>query len=287
MIEPLVYLNGSYLPRSRATLDIEDRGSLFADGVYEVVLYHHGRPFAMTAHVDRLRRSLREIDLPPLDQHPLLRDIPAVSDELARRNRLPDAKLYWHVSRGAAPRDHRFPPESVPPTVLLIAYPHQPTDPAAPLPVCRTILHDDLRWGRCDIKSLMLLPNVLARNAANARGASEAILRRGDTVTEGTSTSLFIVSRGGLRTHPADHHILPGVTRAVVIDLARDHGIPIREEPFNTADLLAADEAFLTGTTTLISRVTHVDDRPIGPGPSPITQSLHRLLMQRLTRDCG
>ncbi|MBI1337494.1 MAG: D-amino acid aminotransferase [Phycisphaera sp.] len=273
MPSPVIYLNGQFVPRVEAALSIEDRGGLFADGVYEVVRYYHGKPLAMQMHHERLANSMRAIELPAT---PRAHDLPGVSDELVKANNLLDAKVYWHVTRGAAPRDHAFPVDVLP-TVMAIAYPDKPLDPSATPRQVRTILHPDERWAHCWIKSLMLLPNVLARNRALRAGASEAILHRANRVTEGTSTSVMVVRNGKLWTPPTDGAILPGVTRAIVIDLAGSQGITVREEPFDTEALLSADEVMLVGTTTHVAAVTHVGQAQIADGQTgPTTSKLHR-----------
>ncbi len=282
--EAQVYLNGRFVPRSQATLDIEDRGALFADGVYEVVRYYAGRPLAVREHIDRLRGSLDAIQLPP---PPQVDRLDAISDELLSRNGLTDAKLYWQVTRGSAPRDHAYPDRPTP-TLLAIAYPQPPLDPSAQPPAVRAILTEDLRWHLCSIKSLMLLPNVLAKNAALQAGAYEAILHRGGRVTEATATSVFVVREDQLWTHPADQWILDGITRRMLLDQARQAGMTALEQPFTTTQLLEADEVILCGTTNPVAGVVGVDDRMIGGGGvGPVTKRLHALLMRGIQDACG
>jgi D-alanine transaminase len=282
-VDRVVYLNGSIVPRSAATLDIEDRAALFADGVYEVIRYYQGKPFALDLHVNRLAHSLAAIDIPAGD---IPQQLARASAQLIALNQTPDAKLYWQVSRGVAPRDHAFDP-NLKPTVLAIAYPLSLLNPSSPPALVRTILHPDQRWSECWIKSLMLLPNTLARQRARAAGASEAIFHRDNTITEGAATNVFVVRKGEVWTHPADHWVLPGVTRAVVIELANELGLTVHPWPVNTEQLLAADEVFLTGTTTHISAVTHIDSAAIaGGGVGPVTMQLHEALMARVKREC-
>jgi D-alanine transaminase len=279
--QPTVYLNGQFLPRSEAKLDIEDRGSLFADGVYEVVHFYGGAAFAMEAHADRMKRSLTAIGI-DCDA-----DFAAISNELIKRNNKPDASVYWHVSRGPAPRDHII-PSRVTPTVLLIAYPTKPLDSHSKVSEVAAALHEDVRWSQCWIKSLMLLPNVLAKSKARASGAYEAILHRDGFVTEGCSTNVFIVRDGELWTHPANQYILGGITRDTVLRLADALGIPCRQERLTVDAALAADEVMLTGTSTHVAAVTRIDDRPIGDGKAgPMTRQLHDALMRRIAQVCG
>ncbi len=273
--ERFVYLNGEILPRSQAKLDLEDRGAVFADGVYEVTRYYDGKPFAMNQHIARLKRSLAQIHIQePADVNRLDR----ISDELLRLNNLRDAIVYWQITRGAAPRKHQY-PQGVKPTMFVITYSALPFDPTA-LPQNKTaILHEDLRWHQCSIKSLMLLPNVMAKQKAEESGAYEAILHRGDIITEGTATSVMIVRHGELWTHPANALILGSITRAIVLELARKIGLPVREETYTVADLLAADEAIICGTMSHVTPIVSVDGKPIGNGEmGPVTRRLHDAL---------
>lgn len=279
----VVYLNGAYVPRGEAKLDIEDRGAMFADGVYEVVHYFGGRAFAMDQHVQRLQRSMAAIELaaPPADQ------FAAISNELVRRNNLDDATVYWQVTRGSAKRNHAIPADATP-TVLAIAYANGPFDfDAGPAGVTATLVAD-LRWHRCAIKSLMLLANVLAKSQAQRAGAYEAILHRGDLITEGSSTNVLVVLDGQVHTHPANDMILGGITRDIVLHLARDNGLVCSEKAATVAQLMAAEEIMLTGTTTLVAAVTHVDQTPIAGGNvGPVTSKLHGLLVDHIAAACG
>lgn len=275
-----VYLNGQYLPKREAALSVEDRGTLFGDGVYEVTRYYGGRPLAMAAHLARLRRSMEAIEIDEPDDVPAL---PEISDALVQRNDLEDAKVYWQVTRGpASPRNHAI-PERANPSVLVMTYPAPAVDPHAACPAWTAILAEDRRWGDCWIKSTMLLPNTLARSAANRAGCDEAILQCDGRVTEGTSTNVLVVKDGVIRTHPANRRILGGITRAIVLELARGQGRTVREEAVTVEELIGADEVMLTGTTTHIAAVTHVDARAIGDGrPGPVTEALHHALMQHV-----
>ncbi len=284
MADPYVYLNGQYLPKGQAALSVEDRGTLFADGVYEVVRYCSGRPLAMAAHLNRLHRSLAGIELPA---PPEIDQLPTISDELVQRNGMPDAKVYWQITRGPAARQHVF-PASPQPTVLAMSYAIPAIDPHAACAAWRAILTEDRRWRDCWIKSLMLLPNVLARNKAAAVGCHEAIMHRNGIVTEASSANVFLVKDGELRTHPANCQILAGVTRQILIDLARELDYAVREEPFPTEQLLHADEVLLTGTTTDVAAIVEVDGQVIGDGKAgEVTQQLHRALLQHTLSACA
>lgn len=279
-----VYLNGRFLPRSEASLDIEDRGAMFADGVYEVISYHNGKAFALDAHAQRLRRSL---DALAIAHPPDLDRFNELSDELVRRTGLLDADVYWQVTRGQARRSHAFPAETSP-TRLAIVYPSKPLTTGGPVPVVRALLVEDQRWARCDIKSLMLLPNVLAKQQAIEAGAGEAIMHRDGRVTEGTSTSVFIVRDGALWTHPPDHHILGGITRSTLLTLAAGASMPAVEKHYTVQEMLAAEEVFLCGTTTMVAAVTEVSGTTISDGrPGPITTQLHGMLVKHIARCSG
>lgn len=284
MHDRFVYLNGQIIPKSAATLDIEDRGAMFADGVYEVTRYYDGKPFAMAEHIQRLKNSLAMIRIPePAD----VSRLGEISDELMRRNHMSDAIVYWQVTRGPAPRRHPFPTETKP-TMFVIAYSATKFDPAAPPPAGKTaIMQEDIRWSLCCVKSLMLLPNVLARQAAEEQGAYEAILHRGDIVTEGAATSVGIVRDGQLWTHPANQWILPSITRAVVLDLARDAGVPVIERAYTVEELLSADELFIMGTTSHVTPIVSVDGKPVGRGVWPVATKLHEALANHIRKACG
>ena len=279
------YLDGRYLPRAEARISVEDRGFLFGDGVYEVVRYYRGRPFSMQAHVERMKKSLAAVRI-ELDwkQHDLAR----VSDELLQRNGLADAQVYWQVTRGVAPRKHLFPDPPVPPTVLAMAYPEPPLDIAGRVRSMRAVTRPDIRWKRCSIKSINLLPNLLDSQAAHEAGADAAILLRNGVVTECPSRSLFLVERGALVTHPLDGSILDSITRKVVIEIAQADRIAVREERAATKRLFAAQEVLVVGTTTEIAAVTEVDGKRIGLGqPGEIARKLQRGLVARIWRECG
>jgi D-alanine transaminase len=281
---PIAYHQGSFVEASSAGLSLQDRGVLFADGVYEVVRYDHGRPFAMQPHVDRLKRSLVGIGIEGVDADALA----PLSDELIRRNGYTDAKVYWQVTRGdAGPRDFVTPAQPNP-TVTLLAYPTAPVNRGAAVRAGKAITVDDCRWTKCWIKSLMLLPASLAKSEAARRGALEAIFIRNKPgsgavhVTEGGSTNLFIVRDGELHTHPNDGWVLPGVTRDVLIDAAAQLGRTVRELCFSPEEMFAADEVFVCSTTQL-NPLTQIDDKPIADGrPGAVTTDLHHAYLERI-----
>jgi len=283
----IVSLNGEYLDRTRATVSVSDRGFLFGDGVYEVTRARDGRLFEAARHLRRLARGLEALDiaLPPgLDSATLLE----ISERLLHENGLEqgDATVYLQITRGAAePRTHHFPPAGTPPTVFLSANRLIVPDDLHARGVT-AITTPDLRWERCDLKTVQLLANVLAKQQAVAAGAFEAILVRDGIATEGASTNLLAVIDGAIRTHPADHRILPGVTREVVLELATELGVSASEAPLSVRELFGASELFLTGTTVDVMPVVQVDGRAIGGHrPGPVARELHAALRARLVRD--
>ncbi|NJL32038.1 MAG: D-amino acid aminotransferase [Phycisphaerales bacterium] len=284
MSETWVYLNGQFLPRSQAVMDIEDRAAMFADGVYEVTHYYRGKAFAMQAHLDRLHHSLQgiEIAIPPM-----VDDLPGVSDELVHRNGHADGSVYWQVSRGPAVRKHVY-PAGMKPTVLAISYPGKAWNSQAPIPTARVVLCPDVRWDFCCYKTLMLLPNAMAKNKAVQAGADEAVFYRGDVITEGSSTNVFAVMDGKLFTHPANQNILNGISRQIVIELATQLDIPVVQQAVSVNQLKSADEIIITGTTTQVTAITHIDGQPVrAKVPGPVTQRLHQAFVERICHECG
>lgn len=270
----VAYVNGRFMDLADATVPVEDRGLQFGDGVYEVIRTYRGRPFQVEAHLARLAQSAAAIGLALPEA---ARQFPALIDEGIRRAAYPDCKVYLQITRGVAPRDHAF-PGRVAPTVIMTFRLMRPLDPALAANGVAVVMADDIRWGRCDIKSVNLLANVLARQRALEAGAFEALLVRGGRITEGAVSNVMVVRQGGLRTAPVGPEILAGVTRHLVLELARKEGLPIKEEAVTRDELRLADEVFLTGTTVEVLPVVTVDAMVIGSGcPGPIS----RLLQQR------
>lgn len=268
----LVYLNGSYLPREEATISVEDRGFLFADGVYEVVRIVQGRPHLLQEHLDRMAAGLEALRIEFDD----IQGLTEVTRRLVEENQLyDDATLYLQVTRGSAPRKHAFPAPGTPPTVFAMARPYTPHPESHYDDGVPVITTPDIRWTRCDIKSIALLANVLANQKAKESGAHEAILVRDGVMLEGSQSNLFAVKDGTLITYPACNYILAGITRALVLELAHQLEIPTREAPIYLEQLDSVDELFLTGTTTEVMPITSVDGRPVAGGkPGPITRRL-------------
>lgn len=270
---PICYLNGVYLPLREARISPLDRGFLFADGVYEVLPAFAGRMFRFQEHFDRLARSLNAIKLASPHAHD---EWQVILEELIRRNASVDMYLYVQVTRGMEyGRNHAFPSQTTP-TVFAMA---------SPLPVLQTELRatglsaitvEDIRWSRCDIKSIALLANVLMKQQAAEAGVQEAVIVRDGEVLEGSSTSILIVKNGVLITPPNSHRILPGTTRDAALELARG-SMPIEIRSVSLDELRAADEVWLAAATRDVLPVTRIDGAPIGDGaPGP-----HWLRMER------
>ncbi len=276
----IVYFNGEFMPKDSVCISPDDRGFLFGDGVYEVLRAHRGRLFAAEAHFARLRHSLRELEI----TQPDIAQIQGALHTLIQRNDLEAMEVifYIQITRGSAPRRHAFPQNDVPPTVYITARAFQPRDTLLKHGI-KIILVPDTRWTRCDIKSVNLLPNVLANQQAREAGAYDAVFVREGVLLEGAHTSFCAVFDGGLVTHPLSPHILPGVTRDIVLKLCQALDIPFREVPIALMSLPEAGEVMLLGTTTEVMPVTHVDDWQVGDGfPGPITQTLQEKLHQMI-----
>lgn len=275
----IVYLNGAYLPKEEARLSPDDRGFLFADGIYEVVRSYGGRFFALDAHLARMTRGLKAIRIQGVEAS----TVATICREIVERNDLrgKDVTVYLQVTRGVAPRTHWFPDPGVPPTVYASATAFAPkADPTVGVSV---ITQPDQRWARCDIKTVALLPNCLAVQAARESGAQEALLVRDGVVLEGTHSSFFGVVDGEVRTAPANNYILPSITRHTALDLCAEHGIPVRPEPVLLEELPRASELFLAGTTMEIMPITRVDGERVGVGtPGPVAQRLLELFHRRV-----
>jgi D-alanine transaminase len=273
----IAYVNGRYLPGAQACVSVEDRGYQFADGVYEVCEVRGGRLIDERRHMARLARSLNELRIArPMSEAALS----VVMHETVRRNRVQDGTVYVQVTRGVARRDFPFPSETTKPSVVVLA---RGNDLARLEQVASegvaVITIPDIRWGRVDIKSVALLPNVLAKQAAREQGAREAwLVDREGRVTEGASSNAWIVSRDGtLITRPLGNDILPGITRAVVIEVAKAQGLAFAERAFTVEEAYAAREAFITSASQIVQPVVRIDGRPVGNGaPGLVATALRR-----------
>ena len=279
----VVYLDGAFLPRAEARVSVDDRGFLFGDGAYEVTRAVDGRLFEDGGHRRRLARTLEglRIELAPA----ALAGLDAVALRLLRENDLlaGEATIYLQVTRGVAvPRTHHFPPAGTRPTVYVAASRFVPPE-ALRARGASVILVPDIRWARCDLKTVNLLPNALAKQRAVEAGADEALFVRDGVVLEGAHTNAFAVLDGVLRTAPATNYILPGITRDVVLALAPSLGIPVREYPLLVEELPRASELFVTSTTSDVLPVVRVDGAPVGDGaPGPVARRLLDALRARM-----
>jgi D-alanine transaminase len=271
----VAYVNGRYAPFRDACVHIEDRGYQFGDGVYEVCEIRNGSLVDERRHFERLERSLDALEIkPPTSPHAL----GFILQETVRRNRIRDGLLYVQITRGVARRDHGFPAPEVKPSLVVIA---RSLDRSKIEENARNgigvVTSSDNRWGRVDIKTIGLLPNVLARQAAKNEGAREAwFVDEKGQITEGTSSNAWIVTQDGkLVTRPSSHRILTGITRTVIKDVAEREGVQFEERAFSTAEALNAREAFITSATQGAMPVVKIDGKPIGDGrPGPVTRGL-------------
>lgn len=276
-----VYLNGEIIAAADARVPVTDRGFLFADGVYEVVRAYDGRLFMMDPHLKRLRAGLAQLHITARGTEKITLAAEQLLDENDLRSG--DATVYIQVTRGVAARTHAFPQPAVEPTVFVAANRFQQHPAEYFERGVGTITVPDTRWSRCDIKSIALLPNVLANQQAKQHGAFEALFVRDGVVVEGSHSNLFGVIDGELVTYPACNYILAGVTRALVIEFARSMDVRIREGAILLDELATAEELFLSGTTTEIMPIATVDGRAVGDGaPGPLTRRLRAAFERRV-----
>ncbi|MBN1894910.1 D-amino acid aminotransferase [bacterium] len=275
-----IYLNGHFIKSQEASISPDDRGFLFGDGTYEVIRIYHGEWFRMEAHLSRFKRSLDALRI-SFEPFP---DFQVIGRELQSRNGLSglDASFYLQVTRGAAPRRHRFPDAGTPPTVYAKLSPIHPEkekwEKGGGI-----ILLPDTRWSRCDIKSISLLANVLACQEAVEQGADEAVFVRGGTVREGTHTNFCAVFSGEVWTHPVDHSILDGITRMTVLECCTELGIPVREKPIPESGLQDAEEVFIIGSITEIMPVISIGGRAVADGkPGSVTSAVQAAYRKRV-----
>lgn len=267
----IAFVNGAFVPEADATVSIFDRGFLFADGVYEVIALVDGRFVDDGPHLDRLDRSLREIQLvSPMPRAALH----AMLVELAVRNAVTEGLVYMQVTRGPAERDFAFPAIQKP-TIIAYARPLPVIEHPRALAGATAVMVPDQRWARRDIKSIALLPQVLAKQAARAADAFEALMVENGELTEGGAATLFMVKNGAMVTHALGTDVLPGITRERTFALAARHGIAIVARSITTSELMTADELFITAATAFIMPIVKVDGVAIGNGaPGPITVQL-------------
>jgi D-alanine transaminase len=283
----IAYVNGAYVRAAEAAVSIEDRGYQFADAVYEVWSVFGGRLADLDGHMNRLERSLSELQIAmPMPRGSLL----TVLDEVVRRNHILEGMLYLQVSRGVAPRDHVF-PAGVRPSVVITAKPVDREAAARKAEAgVKAISSPDIRWGRCDIKTVGLLPNVLAKQAAKEQGAAEVIfVDRDGLVSEGGSTNVYMVGDDGvIRTRTLKANILAGVTRLNLLSVIAESGLEIREDAFTLDEAKAAREVFVTAATSLVLPIIAIDGHVIGTGtPGPVALSLRDSYIDKARRTAG
>jgi len=279
-----VYFNNTFMPKHMVHISPDDRGFLFADGVYEVIRAYNGSFFQLEAHFKRLGRSLDELSLNFSD----LEGLKGACHRLIRENSLEDreALVYIQITRGVAERRHTFPDPDVPVTVYASASAFQP-DPEKQKNGVSVIVRPDIRWNRCDIKTISLLPNVLACQGAHQQGHDETIMVRDGAVTEGTHTNFCAVFNDVVYTHPESNNILSGVTRKVVLELCREKGIAVNEYPVLESRLSNADEMLLVGTTPEVTPIVRFNGNPVKDGlPGPVTMTLQRAFKARVKQEC-
>ncbi len=270
-----VYLNGTYVDESQAFVSIDDRGFLFADGVYEVVHIYSGRPFEWDRHMERLRRSLQAVGIGGVS----MEELRQVRDQLIGENPAEEAALYLQITRGVQKRAHTPPaPGVLAPTVLMWVRAVDPIPRDVVEKGVSLITVADDRWAKVWVKTIGLLPNVLAKGKAAEAGVYDALFVRDGMVMEATSANVFRVADGIIQTAPVTNYILPGITRIAVIELARKKGYQVVEEPFTLDDLYQSQEVFLSGTLTEVLPVAAVDGRTISSGAGPVALDLLRLL---------
>lgn len=277
----IVFLNGEFLPKEEAHISPDDRGFLLADGVYEVTPFYEGVPFGFDRHMTRLLKGLRWMKIGyPVD------GLGEMHDRLIAENGLESAEtslVYMQITRGAAPRTHYFPKEPVEPTIYAYAKAWDRPTPERWEQGFTAALVPDRRWSRVDVKTICLLPNAMAFQEALDRGADDAILVRDGVAIEGAHMNFWAVIDGVAVTHPRTQHILPGVTRGVVLELAARHGVPVEERPIQVEELRRASETFYTGTTGEVRPCVRIDDQPIGDGSvGPVTRKLSELFRARV-----
>ena len=266
------YFNGKLLPKDEIKLSPDDRGFLFADGIYEVVRWYEGFFYDMISHVTRLKRSLRELRINWSEAD----SFPAFAGNLIKMNNLENqpAMVYLQVTRGAAPRSHSFPSPEVPPTAYAYAWGFIPDRNSMETGI-KVMLKEDIRWSRCDIKSVALLPNTLSFQEAYENGLKECIFIRNGLITEGSHSNIFFVIDNILFTHPESNHILSGITRKNILRIAQESGIKIREEALQENRIRLIQEAFNTNTSAELTPVTELGGNTIGEGvPGPVTKSI-------------
>ncbi len=273
-----VYLNDSFLTLNEARVPVLDRGFIFGDGVYEVIPVYNGNAFRLTHHLQRLQNSLEAIRL----RNPYsMENWEKLIIQLIEKNAAEDLSVYLQLTRGVAPRDHGFPNAAIKATVFMMATPLKPIPESIRQSGIKAITLTDNRWLNCHIKAISLLPNILLRQQALDHGAQEAILLRDGEATEGAASNLFIVQQGCIITPAKGPLLLPGITRDLILELAHKESLCIKEQPVSEAQLLAAEEIWLTSSTKEILPVCSLNEKTVGEGtPGPCWKQMHHLFQQ-------
>jgi D-alanine transaminase len=277
-------LNGKIIERSEAKVDVEDRGYQFGDGVYEVIRVYNGKMFTLKEHLNRFEKSSESIGITlPYT----MEDLTKLLEELIARNNLQLGTIYMQITRGVASRNHAFPVEKVTPS--LVAYTKEALRPIESLKTgVRAILTEDIRWLRCDIKSLNLLGNLLAKQKAAEKSCFEAIQHRSEDVTEGSSSNIYIVKNGVVITHPSNHLILKGITKDVILKVCATSNIVVEERTYTLDELASADEVFLSSTTSEVMPIIEVNGKSVANGlPGAVTLKLQELFEREIEKQCG
>ena len=279
--DPIVYLNGKFVPLSGAQVSVLDRGFIYGDGVYELIPVYGREPFRMTPHLKRLQRSLDGIGL--TNPHTEAQWEALVRD-LVARTPYPDQGVYFQVTRGVAKRDHAF-PKDVPPTVFMMSNPLATPSPEQVAGGVAVVTAEDNRWHRCDLKTISLLGNVLMRQLAADAGAIETVMFRDGFLTEASASNVMIVKDGTIILPPKDHLILPGVTFDATIEFAQAVGIPLEMRLVPKGEALAADEMWLSSSTKEVLAITTIDGKPFAGGkPGPMFRRMWREFQARKPR---
>lgn len=279
----LIWVNGKISRISEATQSYEDRGSQFADGVYEVVRVYRGRPFTLTEHLERLMRSAAGIRLRcPYTVEQLSKEI----RDVVAQSGMQEGMIYLQLTRGVAPRNHVFPADLTPTLYFYVRQLPSVLPPGVASGV-KLMTVEDERWKRCWIKSIALLPNVLAKNLAIEAGADEAVFVEDDRISECSASNLFVVGRGIVMTAPVGPKVLPGITRQVIFDLCSEMGIPVLERYPTEYECRCGEELFITSTTRELAWVSHWNGTQIHSTPGEMTMRIHRAYQERVRRECG
>lgn len=281
-----VIWNNEIVERSEVKIDMEDRGYQFADGIYDVVRAYNGKFFTLNEHVDRLFSSAEKIEMfLPFTKE----ELKQLLSKLLQVNNIDTGNIYMQLTRGIGiPRNHSYPDTELVPPVFTATTTIVPRDQAKMDQGITAFIVPDMRWLRCDIKSISLLGNIMAKHEAHKKGGDEAILHRDGVVTECSSSNAWMIKNDTIYTHPDGNLVLPGITKIMLLKVARKAGIPVKEEAFTIEDLKEADEVFASSTTIEAMPITHIDGNPVGKGKrGPVVEKLQQLYVDAVEEQCG